>query len=135
MTRTNETPEHQEHSTGFTVMPRETRFEDPARILALAVIGLAGGVVGAFAMNVYARTARVFNGEREVPGAAPGSDRDGRGVQPAQARDRAENDAATRVGTVAYETMMRDEPEPATERRLGGAVHYAFGAAAGTIYA
>jgi len=134
MTRINEAPEHQEHSTGSTLMPR-IGFEDPARTLALAVIGLAGGVVGAFAMNVYARTARVFNEEREVPGAAPGRDRDGRGVQPAQARDRAENDAATRVGTAAYETVMRHEPDPATEPRLGNAVHYAFGAAAGTIYA
>jgi hypothetical protein len=135
MDRTNETPEHQEQSTVFTVTTREKSFEDPTRTLALALIGLAGGILGAFAMNVYARTARVFNEEREVPGAAPGSDRDGRGVQPAQARDRAENDAATRVGTAAYKAVMRREPDRTTERRLGSAVHYAFGAAAGTIYA
>src|SRR3954469_11431134 len=131
----NETPRHQEDSTPFTVLAREKTPHDSAHTLALALIGLAGGVVGAFAMNVYARTARVFNEEREVPGAAPGHDRDGRGVQPAQASDRAENDAATRVGTAAYETVMRQEPDPATEHRLGSAVHYAFGAAAGTIYA
>src|SRR3954468_4975822 len=135
MERTNETPVHQDHTTDFTVLSREKSPHDPARTVALALIGLAGGVFGAFAMNVYARTARVFNEGREVPGAAAGSDRDGRGVQPPQAQARAENDAATRVGTAAYEAVIRHEPDRTTQHRLGSAVHYAFGAAAGTIYA
>jgi len=99
------------------------------------LIGLTGGVLGSLAMNVYSRVVRSANDGQEAVGAAPGSDRDGRGMQPSQAEGRAEQDAAVRVGAAAYRTVVGREPDTATERRLGTLAHYAFGASAGAIYA
>src|SRR4051812_20354686 len=115
----------------MAVLPRQT---EASRILRLGLIGLAGGVLGSLAMNVYSRVVRSANGQ-EAAGAAPGSDRDGRGVQPSQAEGRAGQDAAVRVGAAAYRTVVHREPDTATERRLGTLAHYAFGASAGAIYA
>src|SRR3954468_19664793 len=59
----------------MAVLPRQT---EASRILRLGLIGLAGGVLGSLAMNLYSRVVRSANGQ-EAAGAAPGSDRDGRG--------------------------------------------------------
>jgi uncharacterized protein DUF1440 len=114
------------------VLPRQS---EATRLLGLAVIGFTGGVLGSLAMNMYARVARAANQGREADGATAGADRDGRGMQPAQAEDRAEKDAAVRVGSAAYQTVVGSEPDSATERWLGTLAHYAFGASAGAIYA
>jgi hypothetical protein len=96
--------------------------------------GMAGGLLGAFAMNTFARLVR-FDRGREARGAAAGPDRDGRGPQPAQAKQRAEDDAAARVGAVAYEMLTGRHPAGRQKRRLGTAAHYGFGAACGLVYA
>jgi hypothetical protein len=129
MERTHDSDGRDRH---MAVLPRQT---EASRILRLALIGLTGGVLGSLAMNVYSRVVRSANDGAEASGTAPGSDRDGRGMQPAQAEGRAEQDAAVRVGAAAYRTVVRREPDTATERRLGTLAHYAFGASAGAIYA
>src|SRR3954462_14238721 len=115
----------------MAVLPRQT---EASRILRLGLIGLAGGVLGSLAMNVYSGVVRWANGQ-EAAGAAPGSDRDGRGVQPSQAEGRAGRDPAVRVGAAAYRPGVHPEPDTPPERRLGTLAHYAFGASAGAIYA
>lgn len=100
-----------------------------------AAAGLAGGLLGALAMNVFARAARARNDGLEARGAAPGSDRDGRGMQPPQARTRADQDAAVQAGTALYRSLTGHAPDRATGRWLGTAAHYTFGAALGVVYA
>ena len=129
MPPTHDSGDHDRH---MAVLPRQT---EASRILRLALIGLTGGVLGSLAMNVYSRAVRSANDGQEATGAAPGSDRDGRGMQPSQAEGRAGQDAAVRVGAAAYRTVIGGEPDTATERRLGTLAHYAFGASAGAIYA
>ena len=106
-----------------------------AAIGRVALAGLAGGLLGSLAMDVFARAVRAANGGWEAPGAAPGSDRDGRGVQPPQAEHHAEDDAPSRVGAIAFRAVMGRPPGRRTRRRLGTAAHYGFGAAAGLVYA
>ena len=45
-------------------------------------------------MNGFTRVVSAVTGGREAKGVAPGGDRVGRGMQPPQARDRADDDAA-----------------------------------------
>jgi hypothetical protein len=99
------------------------------------LIGFAGGLVGAFAMNVFARAVDAFGEGREASGAALGNDRAGRGVQPPQADGTADDDAAVRVGTAAYRAVTDTEPGRATGSWLGTAAHYAFGGTVGACYA
>lgn len=100
-----------------------------------ALAGLAGGLAGAFAMNLFARAVGAARNGREADGAAPGHDRVGRGMQPPQAEGSARDDAAVRVGTAAYETLTGDAPTRKGRSWLGSAAHYGFGAGAGMCYA
>jgi hypothetical protein len=102
---------------------------------SLAAAGFAGGLAGALAMNLYARAVGRATGGHEAEGAARGSDRNGRGMQPPQADGRAEEDAAVQVGSLAYETVTGDRPDRRTRSWLGSAAHYAFGGGAGATYA
>ncbi len=106
-----------------------------AAIGRAALAGVAGGLLGSLAMDVFARAMRAANGGREASGAAPGSDRDGRGVQPPQAEHHAEDDAPSRVGAIAFRAVTGRPPGRRTRVRLGTAAHYGFGAAAGLLYA
>jgi uncharacterized membrane protein YagU involved in acid resistance len=100
-----------------------------------ALIGLAGGLLGALAMNLFARAVRIGNHGLEAAGAAPGHDRDGRGMQPPQAEQCADQDAAVKAGTVAYRAVAGHNPRRAVQPWLGSAAHYGFGAATGLCYA
>jgi uncharacterized membrane protein YagU involved in acid resistance len=99
-----------------------------------AAVGFAAGLAASFAMNVFARIASANNTQREAAGAAPGSDRSGRGVQPPQAVGNAANDSTVRSASAVYETVTGHPPDPAMKPWLGGAGHYLFGGAAGAIY-
>jgi hypothetical protein len=98
-------------------------------------MGFAGGLLGAFAMNVFSRAVTAARQGHEATGAAPGDDRVGRGVQPPQAMGAAEDDATVRVGAVAYRTLSDSSPRQPTRSWLGSVVHYAFGGAVGACYA
>lgn len=99
-----------------------------------AAAGLAGGLLGALAMNLYARGIRAGNRGFEAGGAAPGTDRDGRGMQPPQACIRAEEDAAVQAGSAVYRSLTGHGPDRKTRTRMGIAAHYAFGATLGVLY-
>lgn len=109
--------------------------ESPAsHLLRQAAIGLAAGLLGALAMNLFARAVNSMSNGREADGAAPGHDRVGRGMQPPQAQGRADHDAAVRVGTAAYRAITDREPAPEVQRWLGAAAHYAFSVAISVPY-
>jgi hypothetical protein len=95
---------------------------------------MAGGLLGSFAMNQFARVVSDGGTRREAEGAAPGGDRVGRGVQPPQAEGRAEEDATVQSSAAAYRAITGLEPDRDTRRRLGTAAHYAFGGALGIAY-
>lgn len=114
-------------------MKNHTTNDSPG-LAALAVAGLAGGLLGSLAMNLFGRLAVTVGGGREAPGAAPGADRAGRGVQPPQSEGTADDDAAVRAGSAVYRAATGDEPDRHTQRQLGTAAHYAFGAGAGLAY-
>ena len=97
------------------------------------LVGLAGGVAGGLAMNLYSR-AVVATAGGEAPDAAPGSERAGRGMQPPQSRGRADDDAAVRTGAAAVRVITGREPDRRTRLAAGVAAHYAFAATAGAIY-
>ena len=99
------------------------------------IIGFAGGLLGAVAMNLFSRAVSAARNGREATGAAPGYDRVGRGVQPPQADGAAEDDATVRVGTAAYRAVTGSAPDRATRSWLGTSMHYAFGGTAGACYA
>jgi uncharacterized membrane protein YagU involved in acid resistance len=111
----------------------------PARRRSLVqqcAVGAAGGMLGAFAMNLFARAVHnVRRDGREASGVAPGGDRDGRGVQPPQAETTADRDATVKTATIAYRAVTGHEPSRRARRWLGSGVHYAFGATCGAIYA
>jgi hypothetical protein len=86
-------------------------------------------------MNLFARTMAAATNGQEAQGAAPGDDRTGRGMQPAQAKGYADEDAAVRIGTIAYRALVRDEPTDDARPWLGSAAHYGFSATAGVCYA
>jgi hypothetical protein len=96
--------------------------------------GLAAGLLAALAMNTFARAINAVRGGREARGAAPGTDRIGRGAQPPQAKGTTDDDAAVRVGSAAYRALTASEPSRDTRLALGTAVHYAFGATLGVAY-
>ena len=103
-------------------------------LLRYAVAGLAGGLLGSFAMNQWARLVSADSTRREAEGAAPGGDRVGRGVQPPQAEGAADEDATVRSASIAYRAVTGEEPDAATRRWLGSGMHYAFGAGVGVLY-
>jgi uncharacterized membrane protein YagU involved in acid resistance len=86
-------------------------------------------------MNILARCVAAAGNGREAPGAAPGADRFGRGVQPPQALGTADQDATVKVGTGVYRAVAADEPDRITQQWLGSAAHLSFGAGAGFAYA
>jgi uncharacterized membrane protein YagU involved in acid resistance len=55
-------------------------------------------------------------------------------MQPPQAIDRADQDAAVQVGSLAYEAITSRTPPPSAKGQLGMAAHYTFSATAGLIY-
>jgi uncharacterized protein DUF1440 len=99
------------------------------------MLGIAGGLLGASAMNLFARGVVALGQGREAPGAAPGPDREGRGVQPPQSATTADQDATVLAGTAAFRAITGEEPDPRAQQRLGSAAHYAFAAGAGLTYA
>ncbi len=101
----------------------------------LWLVGFAGGLLGAVAMDLFSRAVIAVRNGREATGAAPGHDRLGRGVQPPQAEGPAEHDATVRVGTAAYHALTASTPGRAAQSWLGTAVHYAFGGTVGAWYA
>jgi uncharacterized membrane protein YagU involved in acid resistance len=107
---------------------------DPARPAVFAAAGLAGGLLGSLAMNLFSRIMLSAGGGREADGAAPGADRTGRGVQPPQAEATAEDDATVRAGKAVYRAATGREASPRAGHWLGTAAHYAFGGIAGTLY-
>ena len=101
----------------------------------LAVIGVVSGIVAAMAMDAFSRGLRTLNGDqREVPGATPGSERDAKGAQPAQAKGSGDQDATVKVGTAAFEAVTGQKPSRETQQWLGTFAHYGFGAAMGVNY-
>ena len=95
--------------------------------------GMAAGLLAGLAMNLFARATLSVSG-REAPDASPGADRTGRGMQPPQAKGRAEDDAAVRAGTAALTAVTGTIPSPETRRASGVAAHYAFSAMTGALY-
>lgn len=104
---------------------------DVSRVMA----GVVGGLLGALAMNLFARAANGAGNGREAGGATPGGDRIGRGMQPPQARGSADEDAAVQVGTAAYQAVTGREPTRTEKHWLGTAAHYGLSAALGAAYA
>jgi hypothetical protein len=99
------------------------------------LIGLGAGLAAGFVMNQFTRTVSGLSRGREGRGAAPGSERLGRGAQPPQAKTDASKDATVRVGTAAYEALTGERPAKQDEVKLGSAAHYAFSASLGAAYA
>ncbi len=97
--------------------------------------GVVGGLLGGLVMNTFTRVVASATGGREADGVAPGADRVGRGMQPPQAEDHTEDDAAVRVGSAAYRALTADEPDAQRRLMLGALAHYGFSAAAGVGYA
>jgi uncharacterized membrane protein YagU involved in acid resistance len=103
--------------------------------LKLAAIGAVSGVVAAMMMDTFSRFMQAYDdGGREAAGATPGSERDARGAQPAQAEGTAEQDATVKVGTAAFRSVAGYTPGRETQQWLGTAAHYAFSAAVGVNY-
>ena len=86
-------------------------------------------------MNMFARAAAWAGGGREAPGAAPGTDRFGRGAQPPQALHTANRDASVLLGSAMFRAVTGGDPDPDAQPWIGSAMHYAFSAAAGIAYA
>jgi hypothetical protein len=103
--------------------------------LVLVLRGIAAGVLAGAAMNLYARAMAAATNGHEAKGAAPGGDRTGRGAQPAQAKGRADEDAAIRIGAIAYHALVHRKPTDRARPWLGSAAHYGFSASAGVCYA
>ena len=100
----------------------------------MILAGLAGGLVGAFVTNLYTRAISAATCGKEAEGAASGTDRVGRGMQPPQAIGDASNDATVQVGSIAYEAVVGSPPPASYRAPLGTAAHYAFSAGAGMTY-
>lgn len=109
--------------------PRQTQ----ASGAHLVLIGCAGGLVGALAMNLFSRAVTAAGWGPEAPARSPQPDREGHGAQTLQA-DRRGDDATVRVGTAAYRAVTGSVPSRAGRSWLGTAAHYAFGGAAGACY-
>jgi len=98
------------------------------------VIGAAAGLLGGLAMNGFTRVVSAVTGGREAKGVAPGGDRVGRGMQPPQARDRADDDAAVRAATAIYHAATGRSLDRRSRLRLGALAHYGFSAGLGVAY-
>jgi uncharacterized membrane protein YagU involved in acid resistance len=105
-----------------------------ARAAGHCVLGVAIGLMGGWMMNAFTRVISNATNGHEATGVAPGVKRIGRGMQPPQAEVDAENDAAVRVGTLAYRVATGHRPPHAVALRLGSAAHYGFSAALGVCY-
>jgi len=90
-------------------------------VVRRAAVGIAAGLAGGAAMNVFSRI---------VAG-----DRHGRGVQPRQAKRSPNVDAAVKTGVGAYRAVTGHEPPRRLRPALGSASHYAFSASLGMTYA
>lgn len=97
--------------------------------------GMAAGVAGTLAMDVFSAAMNRGGTVLEGRGAAPGVARLGRGVQPAQAEAVATDDATVRAGTAVFRAATGEEPAPEYRRWLGTLAHYGFGISAGVGYA
>lgn len=96
--------------------------------------GLAGGLAGAWVMNRFQEATAGPPGRHEVPGAAPGIHREGRGPQPAQAEYHAQDDATARLGDMASAAVLGRRLDERERVHAGALVHFAFGAATGATY-
>jgi hypothetical protein len=114
-------------------LPRDRAAAAPGAATS-TLAGALGGLAGSLAMNLFGRALLRVRGGREAPGAAPGADRTGRGVQPAQSEGSADEDATVRAASGLYRSVIGHEPDRITRRQLGSAAHYAFGAGAGAAY-
>lgn len=85
-------------------------------------------------MNAFTRVVSAVTRGREAKGVAPGSDRVGRGMQPPQARGRADDDAAVRSATAIYRAATGRSLDRRSRLRLGALAHYGFSAGLGVAY-
>lgn len=92
------------------------------------IVGAAGGLLGALAMNVLARAASLAQ-----DGADDQHD-EGRGPQPDEAQESQEDDATVKAGRAVYRAAAGHEPDQDTAQQLGSAAHFGFGAAVGVAY-
>jgi hypothetical protein len=105
---------------------RNPQFNSPAQVRRTsadhrALLGLAAGLAGGLAMNLFARAF---------------SDRRGHGVQEPQALGgRGAPDAAELAGTSGIEQLAGQRMRPVSREWLGTAAHYGFSAALGVLYA
>lgn len=99
------------------------------------VVGLAAGAAAGLAMNTFARMMNAATRGREAAGAARGLRRVGRGMQPPQALGAAEDDAAVRMGSLAYEGVTGRRPDMPRKLALGAIAHYAFSMGTAVLYA
>jgi uncharacterized membrane protein YagU involved in acid resistance len=106
-------------STGVRVR-RHNRYAAD-RVARHAIVGVAAGLLGGLAMNVFSRVVR--------------DDTRGRGVQPAQARRSPNADAAVKTGALVYRTVTGHNAPRSKKQTLGVAAHYSFSAAMGMTYA
>jgi Protein of unknown function (DUF1440) len=125
---------HAYGQTGDRQMTARRR-NSAAGLAQQSVVGFVGGLLAGAVMNIFSRAVTSATHGREGSGAAPGSNRVGRGAQPPQAQGAADDDAAVRVGTAAYRAVTGSAPNRAARRRLGTMAHYVFSGALGACYA
>jgi putative membrane protein len=106
----------------------------PLTLVQRGLAGAAGGLMGASAMNAFARVVALARGGFEARGAAAGVDRDDRGVQPPQAIGAADEDATIIIGRGMARQLCGHEPSRGATLWLGTFTHMGFGAAAGATY-
>ena len=100
-------------------MTRRRHNITPARMAQQAAIGIAAGLIGGLAMDLFASMTNA---------------RKGHGAQRPQAKG--SEDAAEKAGAIVYRAVVGHKPRrKAVKRRLGSAMHYAFSAGAGLAYA
>jgi hypothetical protein len=103
-----------------TSMARRRHTYTPGRVAQQAAVGIAAGLIGGLAMNLFAAAAK---GARK-----------GHGMQQPQAKGH--DDPAEKAGAIVYRAVVGHKPRrKALKRRLGRAMHYAFSAGAGLVYA
>jgi hypothetical protein len=97
--------------------------------------GLAGGLVGAWAMNQVAPTlARLRETGARLAGAHAGDDRsEPRADEPRDPSPPAESSTVT-VARVVSRRVLGHDLRPGTEAAAGNAVHYALGGVLGAVY-
>ena len=91
------------------------------RLAQQAAIGLAAGLLGGLAMNLYAEATKRA--------------REGHGVQPPQKKTAASDDPAEKAGAMVYKAFVGHKPRRRiVKRRLGTAMHYVFSGLCGMAY-